>query len=137
VTGDRLIALCFDGTVDILDARSGRDGRIIASHKVGGVPGAVIYGITRELALVPFARVGLPSVIVWSGEFNNRVIDAIPTTSGARTRTVDPRTGKVHSPAAECSFAGAKGQLIAIKKENLRDIGIRSMGMYTSVSSAS
>jgi hypothetical protein len=82
VTGDRLIALCFDGTVDILDARSGRDGRIIASHKVGGVPGAVIYGITRELALVPFARVGLPSVIVWSGEFNNRVIDAIPTTSG-------------------------------------------------------
>lgn len=82
MTGDRLIALCFDGTVDILDARSGRDGRIIASHKVGGVPGAVIYGITRELALVPFARVGLPSVIVWSGEFNNRVIDAIPTTSG-------------------------------------------------------
>jgi outer membrane protein assembly factor BamB len=50
VAGDRLIAVCVNGGVDVLDANSGHN---IASYNVPGFADAVIYDEQRRLAFVP------------------------------------------------------------------------------------
>jgi DNA-binding beta-propeller fold protein YncE len=98
VTGDRVISACGYGGVNILDAASGK---IIATLKVGGFPDAVIYDPRRKRALVPSALTGTLSVIALSGPADNAIIDTIPTQLGARTGTVDPKTGRIYLPTAE------------------------------------
>jgi DNA-binding beta-propeller fold protein YncE len=107
VAGDRLIAVCFNGGADILDAHSGRT---IASFNVGGVPDAVIYDEQRGLAFVPSAFTGTLSVIALSGQFDNTIVDTVPTKNGARTGTVDPKTGRIYLPAAEYILPAPKGK---------------------------
>jgi hypothetical protein len=107
VAGDRLIAVCFNGGADILDAHSGRT---IASFNVGGVPDAVIYDEPRSLAFVPSAFTGTLSVIALSGKFDNTVVDTVPTENGARTGTVDPKTGRIYLPTAEYVLRAPKGK---------------------------
>jgi hypothetical protein len=107
VAGDRLIAVCFNGGVDVLDAHSGHN---IASYNVGGVPDAVIYDESRALAFIPSMFTGTLSVIALSGQFNNAIIDTVPTKNGARTGTVDPKTGRIYLPAAEYILPAPKGR---------------------------
>ena len=107
VVGDRLIAACFNGGVDVLDAHSGRK---IASYNVGGVPDAVIYDERRKLAFVPSMFTGTLAVIALSGEFNNTIIDTVPTQNGARTGTVDAKTGRIFLPTAEYILPAPKGK---------------------------
>jgi DNA-binding beta-propeller fold protein YncE len=112
VAGDRLIADCFNGGVDILDAHVGR---AIAHYNVGGIPDAVIYDDQRELAFVPSAITGTLSVIALSGKFDNTIVDTVPTQNGARTGTVDPKTGRIYLPAAEYILPARAGQPPAAK----------------------
>jgi len=107
VTGDRVISACGDGGVNILDAASGA---LIAKFKVGGFPDAVIYDATRKLAFVPSALGGTLSVIALDGPANNTIIDTIPTQLGARTGTVDPKTGRIYLPTAEYNLPVPAGQ---------------------------
>ena len=107
VTGDRVISACGDGGVNILDAASGK---LIAKFKVGGFPDAVIYDAKRKLAFVPSALGGNLSVIALDGPANNTIIDTVPTQLGARTGTVDPKTGRVFLPTAEYNLPVPAGQ---------------------------
>ena len=94
VAGDRLVSSC-NGVAEILSAA---DGKVIASLAIGAGPDAVIYDARRELALIPSGRTGTLAVIALSGPKANQVIDTVPTAAGARTGTVDPRTGRVFLP---------------------------------------
>ena len=107
VTDDRLVVDCGNGGVNILSAA---DGHSIATFKVGGFPDAVIYDDQRKLAYIPSALGGTLSVIALSGPANNTIIDTIPTQLGARTGTVDPKTGRVYLPTAEYNLPVPAGQ---------------------------
>jgi len=107
VEGARLISVCGNGGVDILDAGSGKT---LASFTVGGFPDAVIYDAQRHLAFVPSARSGMLSVIALSGAGDNTIIDTVPTQIGARTGAVDTRTGKIYLPTAEYVLPVPAGQ---------------------------
>jgi DNA-binding beta-propeller fold protein YncE len=107
VSGDRIIADCGNGGVVILSAA---DGKAIATFKVGGFPDAVIYDPQRQLAFVPSALSGMLSVIALSGPANNTIIDTVPTQLGARTGTVDPKTGRIYLPSAEYVLPAPAGQ---------------------------
>jgi hypothetical protein len=106
VAGDRLIAVCFNGGADVLDAHSGRT---IASFNVGGVPDAVIYDERRGFAFVPSMFTGTLTVIALSGKLDNTIIDTVPTQNGARTGAVDPKTGRIYLPSAEYILPAPKG----------------------------
>ena len=93
--------------VEIMDATSGK---AIATFKVGGFPDAVIYDAKRKLAFVPSALGGTLSVIALDGPANNTIIDTIPTQLGARTGTVDPKTGRIYLPTAEYNLPVPMGQ---------------------------
>ena len=97
VEGHRLVSAC-QSVATILDAN---DGRVIASLPIGVGPDAVIYDAARSMSYIPSGRAGTLSVIALSGPANNTVIDTIPTAVGARTGTVDPKTGRVYLPSAE------------------------------------
>ncbi len=107
VAGDRVISACGDGGVNILGAA---DGKLIAKFKVGGFPDAVIYDRERKLAFVPSALGGTLSAIALSGPADNTIIDTIPTQMGARTGTVDPKTGRIYLPTAEYNLPVPTGQ---------------------------
>ena len=98
VAGRRLISACGNGVAKILDAASGRE---IASLPIGAGPDAVIYDPGRALAYIPSGATGTLAVIALSGAANNTVIDTVPTQVGARTGTVDPKTGRIYLPTAE------------------------------------
>jgi DNA-binding beta-propeller fold protein YncE len=97
VEGDRLVSSC-QGKAEILSAA---DGRVIASLPIGAGPDAVIYDPKRHLALIPSGRAGTLSVIALEGPQANTVIDTVQTQVGARTGTVDPKTGRVWLPTAK------------------------------------
>jgi DNA-binding beta-propeller fold protein YncE len=107
VAGDRVIAACGNGGVDILDAATGR---AIATFTVGGFPDAVLYDPRRMLAFVPSALTGKLAVIALSGADNNTIVDTVPTQLGARTGAVDPKTGRVFLPTAEYVLPVPAGQ---------------------------
>jgi hypothetical protein len=107
VSGGRVISACGDGGVNILAAASGK---LIAKFKVGGFPDAVIYDAKRNLAFVPSALSGALTVIALSGAANNTIVDTVPTQIGARTGTVDPKTGRIYLPTAEYVLPVPAGQ---------------------------
>jgi hypothetical protein len=107
VEGARVISVCANGGVDILDAGSGKT---IASFTVSGFPDAVIYDDQRHLAFVPSARAGTLSVIALSGAGDNTIVDTVPTQIGARTGAVDTKTGKIYLPTAEYVLPAPAGQ---------------------------
>jgi DNA-binding beta-propeller fold protein YncE len=98
VAGERLVSACASGVAEIIDARTGRQ---IAAPAIGAGPDAVLYDPARALALIPCGASGNLAVIALSGEAANTVIDTVPTQAGARTGTLDPRTGRVYLPVAE------------------------------------
>jgi DNA-binding beta-propeller fold protein YncE len=107
VAGDRVISACGNGGVDILDAGTGR---VIATFTVGGFPDAVIYDAERKLAYVPSGIAGTLSVIALSGKADNTIIDTVHTQLGARTGTVNPKTGRVYLPTAEYVLPAPAGK---------------------------
>ena len=117
VTGDRLVSACGNGVAEILDAASGR---VIASLKIGARPDAVIYDAARGFAYIPSGGSGTLSVIALSGPSANTVVDTVPTQAGARTGTVDPKTGRIYLPAAEYLPPASPGQRPSIKPGSFR-----------------
>lgn len=107
IAGGRVISACGDGGVNILEAATGK---LVAKFRIGGFPDAVIYDPTRKLAFVPSGLGGNLSVIALSGPADNTIIDTVPTQVGARTGTVDPKTGRLYLPTAEYNPPAAAGQ---------------------------
>lgn len=99
LTGDgRLISACSNGVAKILEASSGHE---VASLSIGARPDAVLLDGPRGRAYIPSAMTGALAVIALDGPANNTIIDTVTTQRGARTGTVDLKTGKIYLPAAE------------------------------------
>ncbi len=107
VAGGRLVSACGNGVAKILSAADGRD---IATLTIGEGPDAVLYDSRRELVLIPSGRSGTLAVIALAGPHANTVVDTVPTQIGARTGTVDPRTGRVWLPTAQYNLPVPAGQ---------------------------
>ena len=101
---DRLVASC-DKVAAVIDPASGK---IVDRLTVGDGPDAVIYDPVRKLAFVPGGQSGDLTVIDASGP-KLKVLQTLKTQVGARTGTVDPKTGKVYLPTAKM-VAPASGQ---------------------------
>ena len=96
-------------------SRAGTSGRRIAALKIGARPDAVVYDEGRNLAYIPSGGAGTLSVIALSGAADTTVIDTVVTQVGARTGTVDPKTGRIYLPAAEYLPPAAPGQRPTVK----------------------
>jgi DNA-binding beta-propeller fold protein YncE len=107
VAEGRLISACANGVAAILDAATGRQ---IARLAIGARPDAVLYDPARRLAYIPSGGTGTLAVIALSGKADNTVIDTVPTQIGARTGTVDPKTGKIYLPVAQYLSPTPAGQ---------------------------
>jgi DNA-binding beta-propeller fold protein YncE len=107
VEGGRIVSACGSGAAKILDAASGKE---LASFKIGGFPDSVLYDPKRHLAMIPTALDGNLWVISLAGPDNNTIVQTVPTQIGARTGTVDPKTGRVYLPTAEYVLPVPPGQ---------------------------
>ena len=103
----RLISSCRNGVAKIVDSGTGKE---IASLAIGQGPDAVFQDAGRAQAYIPSGRTGTLAVIALAGAANNTVIDTVTTKPGARTGTVDPKTGRIYLPSASYTPAGAPGQ---------------------------
>ncbi|MEO8811294.1 MAG: hypothetical protein ABI376_00080, partial [Caulobacteraceae bacterium] len=107
VAGNRLISACANGVAKILDAGTGRE---IASFKIGAFPDSVLQDAGRGLAYIPSAITGTMAVISLKGAANNTIVDTVTTRPGARTGTVDPKTGRVYLPTAHYILPAPAGR---------------------------
>ena len=110
VEGHRLISAC-QSVAKILDADTGHD---IGTLPIGVGPDAVIYDAARHVAYIPSGRAGTLAVIALAGPGNNTVVDTVTTKVGARTGTLDPKTGKLYLPSADY-LPAVTGQRAAMK----------------------
>ena len=93
---DRLVASC-DKVAAVVDPATGQT---VDKLVVGDGPDAVLYDDVRKLVLVPAGQSGDLTVISAAGP-KLKVIQVVKTAVGARTGTVDPKTGKVYLPTAK------------------------------------
>lgn len=107
IADGRLISSCRNGIAKIVDSGTGKE---IASLAIGQGPDAVFQDAGRARAYIPSGRTGTLAVIALAGPANNTVIDTVTTKPGARTGTVDPKTGRIYLPSASYTPAGAPGQ---------------------------
>ena len=105
VEGHRLISSC-QSVAKIIDATNGHE---IATLPIGIGPDAVIYDSCPLGRLRPFrTRRHARCAIALAGSGNNTVVDTVPTKAGARTGTVDAKTGKVYLPSADYAPTAAQ-----------------------------
>lgn len=92
----RLVATC-DDVAAVVDPRTGST---VDRLKIGKGPDAAFYDPVRKRLLVTAGESGELDVIDAS-EPKMKVLQVVKTAPGARTGTVDPKTGKVYLPMAK------------------------------------
>lgn len=107
-----LIAACANGKAEVVSTVSGK---VVASLAVGKEPDAAFYDAQRHLAYVPSGGEGTLSVIAVRGPKDLTVVQTLKTRPGARTGTVDPKTGKVYLPSADYDAPAQAGGRPRIK----------------------
>ena len=101
-----LISACANGVAEVLDAASGKK---IAALKIGPRPDAAIYDPARSRVYIPSGGDGTLAVLRLSGR-KVTAAAVVHTQTGARTGTLDPRTGRIYLPAAKFTPPLAPGQ---------------------------
>jgi DNA-binding beta-propeller fold protein YncE len=102
-----LIAACSNKVAAVVDPATGQTIKTLA---IGDGPDAVLYDPTRKLAFVPCGQSGDLAVISAASKDKVEVIQTVPTQSGARTGTVDPKTGRLYLAAELFRPPTAAGQ---------------------------
>ena len=105
-TGGALISACANGVAKVTQASTGKD---MATLKIGARPDAVIYDAVRGLAFIPCGGDGTLTIIDAKAA-TPAVIGSVPTQRGARTGTLDPKTGRIYLPTAQYGAPSAAGQ---------------------------
>ena len=105
-TSGALISACANGVAKVTQASTGKD---LATLKIGARPDAVIYDAARGLALIPCGGDGTLTIIDTKTAMPV-VIGSVATQRGARTGTLDPKTGRVYLPTAKYGAPAAAGQ---------------------------
>lgn len=93
-----LISSCANKVAKVLRAADGAD---VGTLTIGAGPDTVVYDPARKLAFIPCGRDGVLEVIAVRGPKDVAVVQTVPTQIGARTGTVDPKTGAIYLPTAK------------------------------------
>jgi YVTN family beta-propeller protein len=101
-----LIAACANGKAAVVDPVARR---VIQLLDIGRGPDTVMIDSARGLAFIPCGRDGELDVIALARGRPLRVIERVPTETGARTGAVDPATGIVYLPTARFGPPPAAG----------------------------
>jgi YVTN family beta-propeller protein len=101
-----LIAVCFNGVAEFLDARSHRQ---IGRVPTGKIPDAVIWDSKRRLAFVPSFADGTLSVIAVRNSHDIKVVQTLPTQKGTRTGALDEKTGTLYLPTSKLAPPAKEG----------------------------
>ena len=102
---DLILSACENETAVALHAA---DGSLAATLKIGKGPDGAVFDPTRRLFFVPCGRDGVLTVISESEDGALTVAATVPTAIGARTATLDPKTGKLYLPTADFDFNNVK-----------------------------
>jgi len=100
-----LIAACANNVAAVVRAS---DGTPVTDLAIGKGPDAVIMDERRRLAFIPCGWDGELDVIAVKSAKDVAVVQTVKTQPGARTGTVDPRTGKLYLPSAIYTLAGGQ-----------------------------
>ena len=101
-----LISACANSVAKLVRAS---DGRLLGQIAIGPRPDGAFFDQARHRAYIPSGGDGTLTVIETRGRLP-RAIARIATQAGARTGTVDARTGRVYLPAARFGPPAAPGQ---------------------------
>ncbi len=104
---NRLISACGNGKAAIVDASARR--RLTALLDIGNGPDAVILDTVRRRAFIPCGRSAVLEILSLDAAGGPKVTGAVKTEMGARTGTLDPRTGMLYLPAANYAAPAAPG----------------------------
>lgn len=94
---DVTISACANGVAKVLKAKTGAE---VATLKIGTRPDTALYNPATGNAYIPTGGDGALWVIGFDGDKSAKVVDTIATAKGARTATLDPKTGRIFIPAA-------------------------------------
>jgi len=102
---NRLIASCANGKTAIVDARKRQ---LTGLVDIGSGPDAVIMDEARGLAFIPCGKDGVLDILSLTGGTVTH-IGVVKTEAGARTGTLDPKTGSIYLPTAKFGPPAAAG----------------------------
>jgi DNA-binding beta-propeller fold protein YncE len=94
---DVTISACANGVAKVLKAKTGAE---VATLKIGTRPDTALYNPATGYAYIPTGGDGALWVIGFDGDKSAKVVDVIATAKGARTATLDPKTGRIFLPSA-------------------------------------
>lgn len=97
LAGRVLISACANGIAAFTDPATLKS---LGSVAIGPRPDGAFADATRHRAYVPSGGDGTLAVFDTGGRLP-RLIARVPTTKGARTGAVDPRTGRIYLPSAQ------------------------------------
>jgi hypothetical protein len=100
-----LIAACANNVAAVVRAS---DGAPVTDLAIGKGPDAVILDERRRLAFIPCGWDGELDVIALKSAKDIAVVQTVKTQPGARTGTVDPKTGKLYLPSATYTLTGGR-----------------------------
>lgn len=101
--GSRLFAVCDNKTMAVVDTQNGK---VVAEPTIGEDPDAAGYDTHAKLAFSSNGD-GTLTVVQDKGNNNYAVVDNVTTEKGARTMTIDEKTGKIYLSAAKYGPAPA------------------------------
>jgi YVTN family beta-propeller protein len=93
--GRKLFAVCDGGKMAVVDANSGKT---VANPAIGDGPDAARYDARRKLAFA--SNGGGTLTIIDAGKTDYPVVQNLATQRGARTMTLDERTGRIYLATA-------------------------------------
>ena len=106
-TSGLTISACGNGVADVLDATTGK---LVASLKIGPRPDAVIYDQAHGRAYIPSGGDGTLAILSVKDRNAVSIVGTVATQAGARTGTLDPKTGRIYLPTAKFNPPAAAGQ---------------------------
>jgi DNA-binding beta-propeller fold protein YncE len=101
--GTRLFAVCDNKLMAVVDTRNGK---VVATPAIGDGPDAAGYDANAKLAFSSNGD-GTLTVIQDKGSDQYPVVETVTTEKGARTMTIDEKTGNIYLSAAKYGTAPA------------------------------
>jgi DNA-binding beta-propeller fold protein YncE len=101
--GTRLFAVCDNKLMAVVDTRNGK---VVATPAIGDGPDAAGYDANAKLAFSSNSD-GTLTVIQDKGNDQYPVVETVTTEKGARTMTIDEKTGNIYLSAAKYGPAPA------------------------------
>ncbi|HEX4165164.1 MAG TPA: YncE family protein [Bryobacteraceae bacterium] len=99
----RLFAVCDGGKMAVVDADSGK---VVATPAIGDGPDAAAFDPGKHLAFSSNGD-GTLTVVRQVSKDSYKVLENVPTTKGARTMALDPKTHKIYLSTASYGPAPA------------------------------